>query len=60
MPCLSGMYQFVRPHHKKVFDEKCQQLTGRGCGFEPDHSLPKNKNQEAAVLGNGRRRNACF
>lgn len=53
-PCLSGMYQFVRPHHKKLFHEKCQQLTGRGCGFQPDHSLPKNKNQ-AAELNEGRK-----
>ncbi|KAM8863625.1 regulator of telomere elongation helicase 1 isoform 2-T2 [Spinachia spinachia] len=36
---LRGLYQFVRPHHKKRFDEKCQQLTGRGCGYKPDHSL---------------------
>ncbi|XP_040049052.2 regulator of telomere elongation helicase 1 isoform X2 [Gasterosteus aculeatus] len=36
---LRGLYQFVRPHHKKSFDERCQQLTGRGCGYKPDHSL---------------------
>ncbi|XP_034392939.1 regulator of telomere elongation helicase 1 isoform X3 [Cyclopterus lumpus] len=36
---LRGLYQFVRPHHKKRFDEKCQQLTGQGCGYEPSHSL---------------------
>ncbi|XP_031733432.1 regulator of telomere elongation helicase 1 isoform X4 [Anarrhichthys ocellatus] len=36
---LRGLYQFVRPHHKKRFDEKCQQLTGQGCGHKPNHSL---------------------
>uniref|UniRef100_A0A674MNE4 Regulator of telomere elongation helicase 1 n=1 Tax=Takifugu rubripes TaxID=31033 RepID=A0A674MNE4_TAKRU len=49
-----GMYQFVRPHHKKLFHEKCQQLTGHGCGFEPNHSLPKNKNN-AVMLTKGRK-----
>uniref|UniRef100_A0A8B9HHP4 Regulator of telomere elongation helicase 1 n=1 Tax=Astyanax mexicanus TaxID=7994 RepID=A0A8B9HHP4_ASTMX len=28
---LRGLYQFIRPHHKKQFDEKCQVLTGQGC-----------------------------
>uniref|UniRef100_A0A8D0AKU5 Regulator of telomere elongation helicase 1 n=1 Tax=Sander lucioperca TaxID=283035 RepID=A0A8D0AKU5_SANLU len=37
--CVTGLYQFIRPHHKKRFDEKCQQLTGKGCGYKPDHSL---------------------
>ncbi|KAL6120230.1 rtel1 [Pungitius sinensis] len=36
---LRGLYQFVRPHHKKTFDERCQQLTGQGCGYKPDHAL---------------------
>ncbi|XP_044206766.1 regulator of telomere elongation helicase 1 isoform X1 [Thunnus albacares] len=40
---LWGFYQFVRPHHKKRFDEKCQELTGRGCGYKPDHSLSKDE-----------------
>ncbi|XP_051281966.1 regulator of telomere elongation helicase 1 isoform X2 [Dicentrarchus labrax] len=40
---LRGVYQFVRPHHKKRFDEKCQELTGQGCGFKPDQSLAKDK-----------------
>uniref|UniRef100_UPI0037E8D6A8 regulator of telomere elongation helicase 1 n=1 Tax=Semicossyphus pulcher TaxID=241346 RepID=UPI0037E8D6A8 len=38
---LRGLYQFVRPHHKKRFDEKCKELTGQGCGYKPDHSLAK-------------------
>ncbi|XP_034029355.1 regulator of telomere elongation helicase 1 [Thalassophryne amazonica] len=38
---LRGFYQFVRPHHKKRFDEQCLELTGQGCGYKPDHSLSK-------------------
>ncbi|XP_034551917.1 regulator of telomere elongation helicase 1 isoform X2 [Notolabrus celidotus] len=38
---LRGLYQFVRPHHKKKFDERCQELTGQGCGYKLDHSLTK-------------------
>lgn len=41
--CVSGFYQFVRPHHKKSFDEKCQELTGQGCGYKPEHSLSKDE-----------------
>lgn len=40
---VSGFYQFVRPHHKKTFDEKCQALTGQGCGYKADHSLSKDE-----------------
>ncbi|KAK2850793.1 hypothetical protein Q5P01_007069 [Channa striata] len=40
---LHGFYQFVRPHHKKLFDEKCQEVTGQGCGYKPDHSLSKDE-----------------
>uniref|UniRef100_A0A3P8S8A9 Regulator of telomere elongation helicase 1 n=1 Tax=Amphiprion percula TaxID=161767 RepID=A0A3P8S8A9_AMPPE len=40
---LRGVYQFIRPHHKKRFDEKCQELTGQGCGYRPDHSLTKDE-----------------
>ncbi|XP_071428784.1 regulator of telomere elongation helicase 1 isoform X2 [Pithys albifrons albifrons] len=37
---LRGFYQFVRPQHKKQFDEECCSLTGEGCGYKPEHSLP--------------------
>uniref|UniRef100_A0A3Q1FMP3 Regulator of telomere elongation helicase 1 n=1 Tax=Acanthochromis polyacanthus TaxID=80966 RepID=A0A3Q1FMP3_9TELE len=40
---LRGVYQFIRPHHKKRFDEKCKELTGQGCGYRPDHSLTKDE-----------------
>ncbi|XP_041060886.1 regulator of telomere elongation helicase 1 isoform X2 [Carcharodon carcharias] len=38
---LRDFYQFVRPHHKKRFDEACYNLTGEGCGFKPEHALPR-------------------
>ncbi|MCJ8737913.1 hypothetical protein PDJAM_G00029500 [Pangasius djambal] len=44
---LRGLYQFVRPHHKKQFDEKCEILTGKGCGYKPEHSLSR---EERALL----------
>ncbi|GAA6102470.1 regulator of telomere elongation helicase 1 isoform X1 [Tachysurus ichikawai] len=44
---LRGLYQFVRPHHKKQFDEKCQLLTGKGCGYKPEHSISR---EERALL----------
>ncbi|AWP09173.1 putative regulator of telomere elongation helicase 1 [Scophthalmus maximus] len=40
---LRGFYQFVRPHHKKRFDERCAEQTGQGCGYKPDHSLSKDE-----------------
>uniref|UniRef100_A0A667WJ51 Regulator of telomere elongation helicase 1 n=1 Tax=Myripristis murdjan TaxID=586833 RepID=A0A667WJ51_9TELE len=46
---LRGFYQFIRPHHKKTFHEKCQELTGQGCGYKPDHSLSKEE-KEALIL----------
>uniref|UniRef100_A0A8B9NVI3 Regulator of telomere elongation helicase 1 n=1 Tax=Apteryx owenii TaxID=8824 RepID=A0A8B9NVI3_APTOW len=36
---LREFYQFVRPQHKKQFDEACCNLTGVGCGYKPEHSL---------------------
>ncbi|TSM94697.1 Regulator of telomere elongation helicase 1 [Bagarius yarrelli] len=44
---LRGLYQFIRPHHKKQFDEKCQLLTGKGCGYKPEHSI---STEERALL----------
>ncbi|XP_069544822.1 regulator of telomere elongation helicase 1-like isoform X2 [Brachyistius frenatus] len=46
--CFPGFYQFVRPHHKKSFDARCEQLTGEGCGYKLDHSL--SKEEKKAVL----------
>lgn len=36
---MEEFYQFVRPQHKKQFDEACCNLTGVGCGYKPEHSL---------------------
>uniref|UniRef100_A0A3B4ESJ1 Regulator of telomere elongation helicase 1 n=1 Tax=Pundamilia nyererei TaxID=303518 RepID=A0A3B4ESJ1_9CICH len=49
---LHGFYQFVRPHHKKRFDENCQELTGKGCGYKPDHTLSKDE-KKTVMLQNG-------
>ncbi|XP_042610078.1 regulator of telomere elongation helicase 1-like isoform X2 [Cyprinus carpio] len=43
---LRGLYQFVRPHHKKEFDQRCLELTGKGCGYKPELSLSR-EDQEA-------------
>ncbi|XP_067447279.1 regulator of telomere elongation helicase 1 isoform X2 [Thunnus thynnus] len=51
---LWGFYQFVRPHHKKRFDEKCQELTGRGCGYKPDHSLSKDEKRALMLHSDGK------
>uniref|UniRef100_A0A8C5HBJ2 Regulator of telomere elongation helicase 1 n=1 Tax=Gouania willdenowi TaxID=441366 RepID=A0A8C5HBJ2_GOUWI len=52
---LRGFFQFVRPHHKKRFDERCQELTGQGCGYKPHHSLSKDERKavmlQSAALG---------
>ncbi|XP_051957724.1 LOW QUALITY PROTEIN: regulator of telomere elongation helicase 1-like [Xyrauchen texanus] len=38
---LRGLYQFIRPHHKNEFDERCLHLTGEGCGYKSEHSLSR-------------------
>ncbi|GCB64645.1 hypothetical protein scyTo_0014798, partial [Scyliorhinus torazame] len=43
---LREFYQFVRPHHKKRFDEACCNLTGEGCGFKPEHSVPREERRK--------------
>uniref|UniRef100_A0A673JES9 Regulator of telomere elongation helicase 1 n=1 Tax=Sinocyclocheilus rhinocerous TaxID=307959 RepID=A0A673JES9_9TELE len=43
-----GLYQFIRPHHKKEFDERCLELTGEGCGYKQEHSLSR---EEREALG---------
>ncbi|KAI8485458.1 Regulator of telomere elongation helicase 1 [Branchiostoma belcheri] len=39
-------YKFVRPHHKKRFDQTCQDITGQGCGYKPEHSVSRKCLQE--------------
>ncbi|KAM9065973.1 regulator of telomere elongation helicase 1 isoform X4 [Sarcophilus harrisii] len=49
---LQGFYQFVRPHHKKLFEEACLRLTGLSCGYKPEHSLPREKREQLAQDSN--------
>ncbi|XP_033043036.1 regulator of telomere elongation helicase 1 isoform X4 [Trachypithecus francoisi] len=51
---LQGFYQFVRPHHKQQFEEVCVQLTGRGCGYRPEHSIPRRQRAQPALDPTGR------
>ncbi|XP_064888285.1 regulator of telomere elongation helicase 1 isoform X3 [Columba livia] len=45
---LREFYQFVRPQHKKEFDEACCSLTGAGCGYKPEHSLLREERERLA------------
>lgn len=49
----TGFYQFVRPHHKQRFEEVCIQLTGQGCGYQPEHSLPQRQGAPPALDPSG-------
>uniref|UniRef100_A0A9J8BER1 Regulator of telomere elongation helicase 1 n=1 Tax=Cyprinus carpio carpio TaxID=630221 RepID=A0A9J8BER1_CYPCA len=49
---LRGLYQFIRPHHKKEFDERCLELTGEGCGYKQEHSLSREE-RDALRLNTG-------
>ncbi|XP_067856661.1 regulator of telomere elongation helicase 1 isoform X2 [Heptranchias perlo] len=49
---LRDFYQFVRPHHKKRFDEACHNLTGEGCGFKPEHAVPREERQRVEQEAN--------
>uniref|UniRef100_A0A7M4EG73 Regulator of telomere elongation helicase 1 n=1 Tax=Crocodylus porosus TaxID=8502 RepID=A0A7M4EG73_CROPO len=50
---LREFYQFVRPHHKKQFDEACRSLTGEGCGYKPEHSLQRGEREMMAKEAEG-------
>ncbi|XP_008589275.1 PREDICTED: LOW QUALITY PROTEIN: regulator of telomere elongation helicase 1 [Galeopterus variegatus] len=52
---LRGFYQFVRPHHKQQFEEVCFQLTGQGCGYQPEHSLPNRQRAEPGLDPSGKK-----
>ncbi|KFP76950.1 Regulator of telomere elongation helicase 1, partial [Acanthisitta chloris] len=45
---LREFYQFVRPQHKKQFDEACCSLTGVGCGYKPEHSFLQEERETLA------------
>uniref|UniRef100_A0AAX7TBD8 Regulator of telomere elongation helicase 1 n=1 Tax=Astatotilapia calliptera TaxID=8154 RepID=A0AAX7TBD8_ASTCA len=51
---LHGLYHFVRPHHKKRFDENCQKMARQGCGYKPDHTLSKDR-KNTVMLQNGKK-----
>ncbi|XP_069808452.1 regulator of telomere elongation helicase 1 isoform X2 [Dendropsophus ebraccatus] len=44
---MRGFYQFIRPHHKKEFDSACKEMTGTGCGYKPEHSIPRDEREKA-------------
>ncbi|XP_071966943.1 regulator of telomere elongation helicase 1 isoform X3 [Engystomops pustulosus] len=44
---MRGFYQFIRPHHKKEFDSACKKFTGMGCGYKPEHSIPRVERERA-------------
>ncbi|XP_061197971.1 regulator of telomere elongation helicase 1-like [Saccostrea echinata] len=41
-------YRFVRHKDKKEFDSLCKELTGEGCGYKPEDSVPKKRAQSEA------------
>uniref|UniRef100_A0A4W3IW81 Regulator of telomere elongation helicase 1 n=1 Tax=Callorhinchus milii TaxID=7868 RepID=A0A4W3IW81_CALMI len=49
---LRDFYQFVRPRHKKKFDEACFNLTGEGCGYKPEHEVPREERLTTEQKGN--------
>lgn len=53
-PSSTGFYQFVRPHHKEQFEEVCIQLTGQGCGYRPEHSVPRRQPAQPALDPTGK------
>ncbi|XP_056405263.1 regulator of telomere elongation helicase 1 isoform X2 [Hyla sarda] len=44
---MRGFYQFIRPHHKKEFDAACKEFTGIGCGYKPEHTVPRVEREKA-------------
>ncbi|CAH1774290.1 unnamed protein product [Owenia fusiformis] len=36
-----GFYKYVKPKHKKEFDQMCKDITGLDCDYKPEHSLSK-------------------
>ncbi|XP_070556036.1 LOW QUALITY PROTEIN: regulator of telomere elongation helicase 1-like [Ptychodera flava] len=46
-----NFYKFVRPFHKKEFDQVCRNLTGMGCGYKPEDSLQRQRLEEIKSQG---------
>ncbi|XP_029650063.1 regulator of telomere elongation helicase 1-like isoform X1 [Octopus sinensis] len=38
---LRKFYKFIRPNHKRQFDQFCVDLTGESCNFQPEHTIEK-------------------
>ncbi|KAL4843042.1 hypothetical protein H8958_002541 [Nasalis larvatus] len=51
---LQHFSQFVWPHHKQQFEEVCIQLTGQGCSYQPEHSMPRRQWAQPALDPAGR------
>ncbi|KAM4842533.1 regulator of telomere elongation helicase 1 [Thomomys bottae] len=50
---FQGFYQFVRPHHKHQFEDMCLRLTGQGCSYWPEASLPGGQQAQPALDSTG-------
>ncbi|XP_066443526.1 regulator of telomere elongation helicase 1 isoform X3 [Eleutherodactylus coqui] len=46
-PLMRSFYHFIRPHHKKEYDSACKKFTGMGCGYKPEHSIPRTEREKA-------------
>ncbi|KAG8447235.1 hypothetical protein GDO86_014630 [Hymenochirus boettgeri] len=46
---MRGFYMFVQPRHKQQFEKTCKDLTGSGCGYKPEHSIPRTVREKASA-----------
>ncbi|KAM5135033.1 regulator of telomere elongation helicase 1 [Mantella aurantiaca] len=46
---MRGIYQFIRPHHKEEFHLACNKFTGQGCGYKPEHRVPREEREKGQV-----------
>ncbi|OWF51735.1 Regulator of telomere elongation helicase 1 [Mizuhopecten yessoensis] len=53
MDLFRRFYTYVRPHHRRQFDELCCNLTGQGCGFKPEHAVSKKRVQKEMAGNDG-------
>lgn len=44
----------MRHKDKKEFDSVCKELTGEGCGYKPEDSVPKKRVQSEASYVSGK------
>lgn len=50
---FAEFYRFVRHKDKREFDCLCKELTGEGCGYKPEDSVPKKRAQSEASNTSG-------